>query len=87
MCLNLSPPEMPKAAIPPAVKPLGDVDTTVAQAKPLAGDVEQVAKTEYGSDKVVPPEQEKKEQNAASLRIPLGGSQQVGAGTGGLNQA
>ncbi len=81
MCLFQAP-DVPKAAIPPAVKPLQQTDTATPEAKPLVTE-DTAAKTEYGSDKTEQPN--KVQQNAASLRIPLGGSDQAGADQGGLS--
>ena len=81
MCLFQAP-DVPKASIPPAVKPLQQTDTATPEAKPLTTE-DTAAKTEYGADKTEQPN--KVQQNAASLRIPLGGADQAGADQGGLS--
>ena len=81
MCLFQAP-DVPKASIPPAVKPIQETDTATPEAKTLTSE-DTAAKTEYGADKTDQVLKEK--QNAASLRIPLGGSDQTGADQGGLS--
>ena len=79
MCL-FSAPDTPKAAIPPAVKPIQETDTALPDSKDLVEPGEE-AKTEYGSKSTPTPKQK---QTSDSLRIPLnpGGT---GNETGGVN--